>query len=126
MATTPADTQVLEAENAFARTMAERDVEAFAQSVSEEAVFFGDTAIHRGRAEVVRAWSPYFADEEAPFSWAPEVIEVLASGDLAHSSGPVYDPRGRLVGYFYSVWRLETDGKWRVVFDRGGPVPAGR
>lgn len=118
--------QVLEAENAFARTMAERDVEAFAQFVSNEAVFFGDTAIHRGRAEVVRAWSPYFADEEAPFSWAPEVIEVLESGDLAHSSGPVFDQRGRLVGYFYSVWRLEPDGRWRVVFDRGGPVPADR
>lgn len=121
-----AASQVLAAESAFAKTMADRDVEAFARFVSPEAIFFGDTAIHRGRAEVVRAWSPYFAGEEAPFSWTPEVIEALPSGDLAHSSGPVFDPRGRLVGYFYSVWRREEDGKWRVVFDRGGPVPVGR
>jgi ketosteroid isomerase-like protein len=41
---------------------------------------------------------------------------------LALSKGPVYDPRGTLVSTFTSVWRLEKDGKWRIVFDMGNPV----
>ena len=61
-----------------------------------------------------------FHDEaEAPFSWEPEVVEVLPSGTLAHSSGPVKDPQGTVVATFNSVWRLEADGRWRVVFDKG-------
>ena len=56
---------------------------------------------------------------KAPFSWTPESVEVLASGTLAHSSGPVLDAGGKRVGTFNSIWRREKDGKWRVVFDKG-------
>jgi ketosteroid isomerase-like protein len=111
--------QVRAAEEAFAQTMADRDLEAFGTFVSEEAVFFGSTGALRGREAVVEGWRPLFQEEEAPFSWAPEVVEVLESGTLAHSSGPVRDPEGNVVATFSSVWRLEADGKWRVIFDKG-------
>jgi hypothetical protein len=58
----------------------------------------------------------------APFSWSPEVVDVLESGTLAHSSGPVRDAGGRRIGTFNSIWRREPDGRWRVVFDKGCPV----
>jgi ketosteroid isomerase-like protein len=114
--------QVRSAERAFAQTMADRDLEAFAAFVSEEAVFFGASGILRGREAVIEGWRPLFQEPEAPFSWAPEVVEVLPSGTLAHSSGPVTDSQGRLLATFNSVWRLEADGRWRVVFDRGCPA----
>jgi ketosteroid isomerase-like protein len=44
---------------------------------------------------------------------------VLASGDLAHSTGPVARPDGTVGRRFYSTWRRERDGAWRVVFDDG-------
>jgi len=110
--------QVMDAERAFAKTMVDRDAEAFAQYVSEEAVFYG-RQIFRGRLEVADGWGPYFQGPEPPFSWEPEHVEVLASGTLALSSGPVYDPKGKRIGTFNSVWRLEPDGRWRVVFDKG-------
>jgi ketosteroid isomerase-like protein len=47
---------------------------------------------------------------------------VLDNGTLALTSGPVFDPGGRLVGTFASIWRREPDGRWRVVFDKGCPV----
>jgi ketosteroid isomerase-like protein len=111
--------QVRSAETAFAQTMADRDLDAFATFVSEEAVFFGSSGALRGREAVVEGWRSLFEGPEAPFSWQPETVEVLESGTLAHSSGPVKDPQGNVVGTFNSIWRLEADGHWRVVFDKG-------
>lgn len=108
-------------EIAFAMTMANRDLDAFAAHLSEEAVFIGRRDVHRGPAEIVAAWSGYFEEETPPFSWAPEYVEVLESGTLALSSGPVRNPDGGEIGTFNSVWRLEADGVWRVVFDKGCP-----
>ncbi len=115
---TPLQAQILEAERAFAKTMEARDVQAFARYVSEEAVFYGKSIL-RGREQVVEGWRTYFQGARAPFSWDPEHVEVLRSGTLALSSGPVYDPHGKRIGTFNSVWRLEADGRWRVIFDKG-------
>jgi ketosteroid isomerase-like protein len=111
--------QVLATERAFAKTMADRDLAAFASFLSEEAVFFGGPAPARGKAEVLARWKRYYEAKEAPFSWEPAEVEVLASGTLALSSGPVFDPAGRRIATFTSVWRREAPGMWRVVLDRG-------
>lgn len=116
--------QVFAAESSFAATMAKRDLEGFAMFLSSEAVFFGDTAALRGKAAVVEGWRRFFAGPVAPFSWKPEVIEVLSSGTLALSSGAVQDPNGNPVGTFNSIWRREPDGNWRIIFDKGGPACA--
>lgn len=113
--------EVFAAERAFARTMADRDLAAFASFVADEAVFVGGGTVLRGRRQVVEAWSRFFAGARPPFAWEPDLVEVLESGTLALSSGPVRDPSGKLVARFNSVWRLEADGRWRVVFDKGGP-----
>jgi len=44
---------------------------------------------------------------------------VLDSGTLALSSGPVFDPDGKQIATFNSIWRLEAPGQWRIVFDKG-------
>ena len=106
-------------EVAFARTLADRDHEAFRSFLSDDAIFFnGDEAI-RGAEAVAAAWAGFFEGPDAPFSWGPDLTEVLDSGDLAFSSGPVLNPAGEEVGRFNSVWRLESDGVWRIVFDKG-------
>lgn len=107
-------------ETAFAKTMADRDHAAFGSFVAEEALFMGRTAL-RGRQAVLEGWKPYFEGKDAPFSWTPERVEVVASGTLAVSSGPVLDPQGQRVGSFNSTWRREKDGEWRVVIDVGCP-----
>ena len=112
--------QVRAAETAFAETMARRDLAAFATFVGEDAVFIGRTAL-RGRDAVREGWKQFYDGAMAPFSWKPETVEVLANGSLALSSGPVFDPSGARTGTFTSTWRRDTDGKWRVVFDKGCP-----
>jgi ketosteroid isomerase-like protein len=113
--------QVFVAESSFAASMAQRDLQAFASLVSSEAIFFGDTAVMRGKQAVLHGWRPFFEKPDAPFSWKPDVIEVLPSGNLAISSGPVYDPSGKQVGNFSSIWRRESDGSWKIIFDKGCP-----
>lgn len=110
--------EVWDTELAFADTMAMRDHGAFASFVSEEAVFLSGGEPLRGRAAVATGWAPLFESPEAPFSWAPDTVEVLASGTLALSSGPVRSPTGAQTGRFTSIWRLEPEG-WKVIFDRG-------
>jgi ketosteroid isomerase-like protein len=111
--------QVFAAESSFAASMAERNLAAFASHVSPEAIFFGDTAVLRGKEEVLARWRGFFTDADPPFSWKPDVIEVLSSGRLALSSGPVFDPKGKKVGSFNSIWRREQDGRWKIIFDKG-------
>ena len=106
-------------ELAFAKTMADRDFEAFLCFISPEAVFFDKNEPLRGHEAIIQVWAPFFEDETAPFSWQPDVIEVLESGRLAISSGPVYGQSGEILGRFNSIWRKDRDGQWRVIFDKG-------
>lgn len=113
--------QVRKAESGFARSMADRDHAAFTSYLADEAVFFGSRSVQRGKAAVAAAWKPFFETPRPPFSWAPAEVEVLDSGTLAMTSGPVHDSSGQRVGTFNSVWRREKNGSWRVVLDKGCP-----
>ena len=114
--------QVADTERAFARSMAERNHAAFTALLSEQAVFFGGRRVLKGKAEVAAGWKGFFEDKEAPFSWAPDAVEVLADGTLALSTGPVLDPAGKPFARYNSIWRLEAPGVWRIVFDKGQPA----
>ena len=106
-------------ERAFAQTMARRDFAAFTSFLSDEAIFVsGDRAL-RGKERVGEAWHRFFESPTAPFSWEPDQVEALASGDLALSTGPVRDRGGKIIARFQSVWRREPPGVWRIVFDKG-------
>lgn len=112
-------------ERAFAKSMADRDLAAFTSHLSDEAVFFTGPTPLRGKSAVAQRWAKFF-EGEAPFSWAPDTVEVLDSGTLALSAGPVCDPAGALVGRFSSIWRQEQPGVWKIVFDHGEPLDPSR
>ena len=111
--------QVMDAERAFAATMKARDFDAFTRFIADEAIFFSPQGNLRGKQAIARGWRAYYDKPQAPFTWAPEEVEVVDSGTLAYSGGPIYDPSGRKIGRFNSIWRLEAPGQWKVVFDRG-------
>jgi len=114
--------QVFKTERAFAKTMADRDLPAFASFIADDAVFFSGPNPRRGRQQIVDWWRRYYATPAAPFSWDPDIVEVLESGALALSSGPVRDPQGKVIARFTSIWRREAPGIWRIVFDKGNEV----
>lgn len=116
--------QVFAAERAFAKSMADRDPVVFASFLDDEAIFFNGPVALRGKSQVVAGWSGFFEGRVAPFSWAPDQVEVLDSGKLALSTGLVRDPDGKVIARFNSIWRLESPGVWRVIFDKGSPPTA--
>ena len=52
-----------------------------------------------------------------------EVVQRWAAPSAVLSA--VRDPQGRRTGTFNSIWRLEGDGKWRIIFDNGCPPCGG-
>ena len=95
--------QVFAAERGFAATMKARDHAAFVSYLADETIFFsGPNRPLHGKAAVAKEWKRFYEKAEAPFSWEPDEVEVVASGTLAYSTGPVYDPSGKLISRFSS------------------------
>lgn len=114
--------QVMETERTFARTMVERDLPSFTSFLAEEAIFFSGDTPSRGKQQVADDWKRFYETPDPPFTWEPERVEVLESGGLALSTGPVRDPSGKIIATFTSIWRQESPGIWRIVFDKGNRV----
>jgi len=70
--------QLRDAETAFARSMADRDIDAFASFLAEDAAFVNGRNPLRGKAAILADWAKYFEGEQAPFAWTPETVVVLA------------------------------------------------
>ena len=114
--------QVRAAETAFAATMAARDFMAFGEWIADDATFVNGGQPLRGKTAILAHWERFFRQPQAPFAWKPAVVEVLSSGQLAYSEGPVSLPDGKLVARYASTWRREADGRWKVVIDNGHDV----
>lgn len=111
--------EVFDTESAFAKTMADRDLKAFQSFIAEDAVFWGGSEALRGKDNIVAVWKDYYEDDEAPFAWKPETVMVVASGNLAFSTGPVWNSENGIYAYYNSVWRKSEGGKWQIVTDKG-------
>lgn len=113
--------EVRATEIAFAKTLADRDAKKFAGMIAPDAIWLADRPL-RGPGEVLARWQKFFDAPQPPFSWSPETVEVQAGGKLALSTGPVIDAQGKRIGTYTSIWRRESEGVWRIIFDRGCPA----
>jgi len=108
-------------ETAFAAAFAARDVAAFRRFLAPDTIWMGQAPLH-GPDAVMAAWTGLLTQPKPPFSWSPDLVLVLPSGDLARTTGPVLDPDGKPVGRFQSTWRRKPAGGWEIVFDFGSEV----
>ncbi len=116
--------QVVASERAFAAaSLATGLHEAFLANLATDAIIFdplptSGRAAHEGKPEA-----------KGRLSWGPAWVAVSSAGDLALSTGPwefrsteepTKEPR---TGYFFSVWRRQPDGNWKVAVDAGVSSP---
>ena len=114
----------------FSQSVETRNAESFKEFIDADARFVGD-GVDRGPEAVATAWSAFFTEDGPRIKWRPQIVEVLEDGTLALSRGlykmSVSDDAGTVSehwGTFNSVWRLQEDGSWKVVFDAGSPAAA--
>lgn len=109
----------------FSKSVESQDREGFAALIDPDARFVGNK-VDRSREAIAEAWEVFFNGELPTIKWRPQFIEVLESGDLALSRGPYRiideNEQGEVTeawGTYNSVWRLNADGEWLIVFDAG-------
>ena len=78
--------------------MVDRDHDAFMRFIADDAVFLNGGKPLRGKATIGAHWQQFFTSPAAPFTWKPELVEVVDSGGLAQSIGPVTAPDGKVKG----------------------------
>jgi ketosteroid isomerase-like protein len=116
--------QVVAAERAFAAASFEKGLhESFLTYLAQDAIVF-DPVPTSGRA--AHEGKP---PSKGSLSWGPAWVAVSSAGDLALSTGPwefrlkedaAKEPR---TGYFFSVWRRQQAGDWKVAVDIGISSP---
>lgn len=101
---------------------------AFASNVADNGVTFAGTLLLIG-PQAVRAQLE--AQRAGSLTWTPVFADAAESADLGYTVGEyVFTGRGasgavtQRFGKYLSIWRLQSDGKWRFVADGGSPSPA--
>jgi ketosteroid isomerase-like protein len=117
---------MIAAERAFAADASARNSrDAFLAAYDEDGIAFAP-----GPRNAQRVWEKRSVNKTR-LEWAPEVAEIASSGDLGYTSGPWRftnegDDKPSAYGHFFSIWRKDADGKWKVLIDHGAtpaPVP---
>lgn len=116
--------EVVATEKAFNDMAQEKGlVEAFAHFAAEDGVIRRSKKIIQGKEEI-RKWYEKDVRPNETLTWAPTFVDVSESGDLAWTYGDFtftyYDSLGnekQNQGIFHTVWKRQTDGAWRFVWD---------
>ena len=119
--------EIRAAENAFCQAVKERGFkEAFLEFAAEEAVLKRGDQLIKGKAAIASFYDNAFAGMKAEVSltWSPSFVEVSDDGTLGYTYGDfVYartDENGKVSeskGVFHTVWKRQSDGSWKYVWD---------
>jgi ketosteroid isomerase-like protein len=112
---------VVEAERAFAKTSVAKGVrDSFIEFFAEDGINFQPhpTKTKEALSKRPAAPSPVVLD------WHPITADVSRAGDLGYTTGPYTltdSKESKLVGqgYYFSLWKKQSDGNWKVVLDCG-------
>jgi len=81
--------------------------------------------IHRGKEELRKLWANEFAKLDYSLTWQLNEAHVAHSGDIGYTSGS-WDMKftskaGKQIEYhgtYLSIWKKQSDGKWKVLVDK--------
>jgi ketosteroid isomerase-like protein len=121
----PTQQELFDAERAFVRLAAEKGFrDSFYAYFADDGIAFNP---HPFRVRVALAGQPSTPPPMGA-DWAPVYGDVAAAGDLGWNTGPLVDA-GRdgkpdRHGMFFSVWKRQADGRFKVVLDIGSDTPS--
>lgn len=115
----------------FAQSVADKNRERFLTFIADATTFNGGTPGElRGRDAVMKQWATFFEPNGPTLTWTPIKGEVFPPGLVGYTTGrSVFREKGadgkvtERLGQYLTVWRKQTDGSWKVVFDTGANLP---
>lgn len=117
--------EIEKAEKDFAQMAADKGIaEAFYFFADSNATIKrqNDTLIH-GKDAIKNFYSTPFY-QNAKVKWSPDFIDASIDGDMGYTYGKYHweskDSTGKTItlnGIFHTVWKRQTDGSWKYVWD---------
>jgi ketosteroid isomerase-like protein len=124
----PAQADLVNAERAFAKLAGERGVrESFIAYFADDGIGFAPHP-HKVKERFSNSPAPA-ARPPLTLNWAPVYGDIAQAGDLGWNTGPTLiedtspEKKPARHGMFFSVWKKQSDGSWRVALDLGADVP---
>jgi ketosteroid isomerase-like protein len=119
---------LVQTERAFARTSVAKGIrESFLTFFADDGIVFRPHPVRY--REAVANTPPPTNPLAVTLNWEPLVADVARSGDLGYTTGPYTlsdnssEKRQPQHGFFFSVWKKQADGNWRVALDAGIQTP---
>lgn len=125
----PVQAELVNTERAFAKLAVERGIrDSFIAYFADDGIGF---APHPYKVKDV------FSQRPAPttrspivLNWAPVYGDIAQAGDLGWNTGPTVfedtspEKKPTRHGLFFSIWKKQSDGSWKVVIDLGADTPS--
>lgn len=120
--------RLVETEREFARTCGVKGIrQAFTEFFADDGVNFQPHPVRTKKAFAERPVSPN--ESKRKLEWAPEFADISAEGDIGYTTGPSRFTDSSKEkpfvqhGAFFSIWKRQPDGVYRVLLDAGVDVP---
>ncbi|HVG31650.1 MAG TPA: nuclear transport factor 2 family protein [Pyrinomonadaceae bacterium] len=125
----PSLRSLVEAERAFARTSVQKGVrDSFFEFFAEDGINF--TPHPTNTRDAIRKSQPPATRPPITLNWEPAFADISQAGDLGYTTGPFWitdqsaEKRPTRHGFYFSIWKKQADGQWKVVIDAGIQMPA--
>ena len=122
-----AQAAIMKADEDFNQSVASRNREKFLSLIADQVTFAGGSARElKGKDAIWKAWSTFFDPKGPTLTWHPSKADMLAGGDVGYTTGfsERRAPNGAVnKGNYLTVWKKQTDGSWKAIFDTGSSVP---
>ena len=118
--------EILQVEKDFSDRVAEKGIsESFLHYAADDAVLMRNNALIVGKDSIRRRFASQSTNgAEVSLTWTPDFVDVSTAGDLGYTYGKyvysVTDSTGAVrknEGVFHTVWKKQTDGSWKFVWD---------
>jgi ketosteroid isomerase-like protein len=132
----PVLASLVEAERSFSRASNEKGIsQSFYEYFAEDGINFQPHPVNT--RESIRKEPAQTTPATVKLHWEPSLADVSRAGDMGYTTGPLLvtdlSPQNRPArhGVYFSVWKKQADGSWKVVIDAGirtptaaSPIPA--
>jgi ketosteroid isomerase-like protein len=112
--------QIVQNELAFSQMAVQKGTRtAFLEFLSNDCLMFNPLPVNG--MKLYRS----LVERKGILCWKPTYVEISASGDFGISTGPWEYRRESIgdtavwYGHFFSIWKKESDSKWKVILDDG-------